>query len=224
MPVSKSLRFQILRRDNHACRYCGTAASPERALTVDHVVPVALGGSDAPDNLVAACRDCNAGKSATPADAALVADVSQDAIRWSKAMHAAREQAIQDHDQMSVWQDRFYDYWTDYTFITPTYRGGSGKPETFSLPHDWRVSIASLVADGMFAGEMRDAVDVAMSRKPDDKFRYFIGVIRNKLADRQETARSIAVADDAPPRAKFEPDDHYAIYVGRYLGLVCDNF
>lgn len=60
--LSKKLRFQILERDNFACRYCGRGA-PEYRLEIDHVTPVACGGSDHPDNLIAACCDCNAGKS-----------------------------------------------------------------------------------------------------------------------------------------------------------------
>ena len=45
MPVTKRVRFEVLRRDNHTCHYCG-ARAPEVAITIDHVVPVALGGSD----------------------------------------------------------------------------------------------------------------------------------------------------------------------------------
>lgn len=77
MAVSRRLRFEILRRDGHTCRYCG-AKAPEAALTVDHVIPVALGGGDEPNNLVAACSDCNSGKSSVPADAAVVEDVDED--------------------------------------------------------------------------------------------------------------------------------------------------
>jgi 5-methylcytosine-specific restriction endonuclease McrA len=69
MTVSKRARYEVLRRDNHTCRYCGGKA-PDVALTVDHVTPVALGGTDGPGNLVAACRDCNAGKAASHPDAA----------------------------------------------------------------------------------------------------------------------------------------------------------
>lgn len=32
MSVSKRLRFEILRRDNHACRYCGATAAFFREL------------------------------------------------------------------------------------------------------------------------------------------------------------------------------------------------
>lgn len=82
--VPRSLRFQVLRRDNHACRYCG-ATAPDARLTVDHVTPVALGGTNDPSNLVTACADCNAGKAATPPDAALVQQVAEDAMRWARA-------------------------------------------------------------------------------------------------------------------------------------------
>lgn len=58
MTVSKRIRFEVLRRDNYTCRYCGGSA-PDVKLTVDHVMPVALGD---PTNLVTACKDCNAGK------------------------------------------------------------------------------------------------------------------------------------------------------------------
>ena len=64
-PIGTRLRFEILKRDGFKCRYCG---SPPRgkALHIDHVVPVALGGSNDPSNLVAACADCNLGKSSVP--------------------------------------------------------------------------------------------------------------------------------------------------------------
>ncbi len=53
-------RKNILRRDGHRCQYCGVASN---TLTVDHVVPRALGGGDSWENLVAACLRCNNSKS-----------------------------------------------------------------------------------------------------------------------------------------------------------------
>jgi 5-methylcytosine-specific restriction endonuclease McrA len=60
-PIGLKLRFQILQRDNFTCRYCGRKA-PDVVLHVDHVTPVSQGGLSEPDNLVAACEDCNLGK------------------------------------------------------------------------------------------------------------------------------------------------------------------
>lgn len=63
MTISKGARFKVLTRDNFTCRYCGRSA-PEVVLHVDHVHPQSRGGSDAMDNLVTACRDCNVCKNA----------------------------------------------------------------------------------------------------------------------------------------------------------------
>lgn len=55
MAVNKRLRFEVLRRDGYACHYCHCKDIP---LTVDHVVPQALGGRDEAENLVACCMEC----------------------------------------------------------------------------------------------------------------------------------------------------------------------
>jgi 5-methylcytosine-specific restriction endonuclease McrA len=62
----------VLARDGEACQYCGR--QPGRAqLTLDHVVPRAQGGLSTWENLVAACRPCNAHKAnRTPEQAGMV--------------------------------------------------------------------------------------------------------------------------------------------------------
>ncbi len=57
--VSRTRRAAILRAG--ACHYCG---GDEDDLVVDHVIPVAQGGTDQDDNLVAACWPCNTEKAA----------------------------------------------------------------------------------------------------------------------------------------------------------------
>ncbi len=55
-PVS---RREILRRDSHACQYCGST----KHLTIDHVIPRSKGGSHTWDNVVTACTTYNSQKS-----------------------------------------------------------------------------------------------------------------------------------------------------------------
>lgn len=63
--VSKRLRFEIFKRDSFQCLYCGR--NPTQApLHVDHVLAVANGGNNEPENLVTSCDDCNLGKGAVP--------------------------------------------------------------------------------------------------------------------------------------------------------------
>lgn len=54
-------RRGVLHRDGHRCQYCGS-----RAESVDHVVPRSRGGQHTWENVVAACRRCNAAKRDRP--------------------------------------------------------------------------------------------------------------------------------------------------------------
>lgn len=62
MSLSVRTRFEVFKRDRFTCGYCGNHP-PDVLLEVDHVTPRAAGGTDAIENLVTACWDCNHGKS-----------------------------------------------------------------------------------------------------------------------------------------------------------------
>lgn len=62
--VSPSIRYAVLKRDGFRCRACGACASDDMTLHVDHVTPVAAGGTSHPSNLRTLCADCNLGKGA----------------------------------------------------------------------------------------------------------------------------------------------------------------
>ncbi len=58
-------RAGVLLRDNYACQYCGATPLPA-LLTIDHVMPRALGGQSSWENVVTACRACNGRKANKP--------------------------------------------------------------------------------------------------------------------------------------------------------------
>jgi hypothetical protein len=60
-PISKKIRFEVFKRDSFKCQYCGRSA-PDVILNVDHIVPVAEGGTKDIMNLITSCFDCNSGK------------------------------------------------------------------------------------------------------------------------------------------------------------------
>ena len=60
--IGDKLRFEVFKRDNFKCQYCGMSA-PDVVLNVDHIDPVSNGGENDILNLVTSCRDCNSGKS-----------------------------------------------------------------------------------------------------------------------------------------------------------------
>lgn len=49
-------RIPTLRKYNYTCVYCGREANE-----ADHIIPKSKGGKDELNNLVAACKKCNAG-------------------------------------------------------------------------------------------------------------------------------------------------------------------
>ena len=60
--IPAGMRFNVLRRDNFTCQYCGRSA-PDVELHIDHVVPWSKVKEHKIDNLKVACSDCNLGKS-----------------------------------------------------------------------------------------------------------------------------------------------------------------
>lgn len=60
--LPKSMRFNVLRRDDFTCQYCGRK-SPLVELHVDHKIPFSVVKKHEMHNLVTACSDCNLGKS-----------------------------------------------------------------------------------------------------------------------------------------------------------------
>ncbi len=64
-PIKKSIRFEVFKRDSFTCQYCGQK-SPDVVLEIDHITPVADGGTNDILNLLTACKACNAGKSDRP--------------------------------------------------------------------------------------------------------------------------------------------------------------
>lgn len=190
MAVSRRLRYEILRRDGHACRYCG-AKAPDTSLTVDHVVPVALSGTDDADNLVAACTDCNAGKSATTPDAPLVASVADDALRWARAMAAAAElQRAQRGaaDQFVATFDEMWQGWFPDTHEQYDWHRDSG----------WRATIVRFRDAGLDVRDLDALLDDVMRRSnvPNGRiWRYFCGACWTAIRSRQDLARDLIDED-----------------------------
>lgn len=63
-PISPGLRARIMETTQGRCWYCGT----DPATAIDHQIPVALGGTNDPANLVPACSRCNHLKKAKTVD------------------------------------------------------------------------------------------------------------------------------------------------------------
>lgn len=194
MAVSKRLRYEILRRDSHTCRYCG-ASAPDVQLRVDHVTPVALGGTGTPDNLVTSCEPCNSGKSSATVDSTVVANVSDDALRWAAAIKVAADNLLEQEKPKDEYRDAFLAEWN---------RWGYGKGEdrkAAELPGDWKTSLERFRIAGVPVWMWADIVDASMGNEKVlevNKFKYCCGIAWNRVTELQDEARRIVGARPAP--------------------------
>ena len=145
------------------------------ALTVDHVIPVALAGSDDPDNLIAACIDCNAGKAAIAADSPIVEQVSELAIQLAAALELVSEARRLDVATTEVAIEQALACWF-------TMHGDD-------LPDGWYQTLERFVSLGLNGDDLQHYIEVTIYRAVTDDWRYFCGCCWKEITRRQDEAR-----------------------------------
>jgi len=176
-PLSKRKRFEILKRDGFVCKYCGRspAAVP---LTVDHVIPIAGGGTDTPDNLVAACEDCNAGKSAVHLGNRKYEAVGKEAIEKQKE-HAEQIAAFLDAQkdieaQRGKVRDGLLGYWE--FVVGPMSQSMYNMLDSLIRQYPIDVINEAIYITAKKLGKARAKFDPETALK---QTKYFYGVMRN---------------------------------------------
>lgn len=169
MAVSKRLRFEIFRRDNHTCRYCGLHA-PDTELRVDHVVPVALGGTDEPGNLVAACEPCNSGKTSIAPGSPLVEGVREDAIRHAEMIRQAYAITVERMGKQDDYCQEVIDHYTGETTVPSDWQDSVGRWFEMGVPIELVIEAAEK------ASRSRLYFKTAL-----DRFSYMAGIVWNQV-------------------------------------------
>lgn len=116
--LSKAIRFEVFKRDKFTCQYCG-AKAPDVVLHVDHIEPLASGGTDDLMNLVTSCEKCNLGKGAKRLSDSSTIEMK----RTQLAQLAERREQI---EMMMAWQrelqnlgelqlDQLSEFWSELT-------------------------------------------------------------------------------------------------------------
>lgn len=170
MSITKRTRYEVLNRDGFTCQYCG-ARAPQTELHVDHVIPKALGGDDKPGNLVAACKECNAGKGASNPDSPLVQRLSDEAATYALAMANKVASLVQRLTDEAAYIDHFEQAWlriSDQYGVTPP-------------PHDYRETLRRWHRQGIPVELIDYAIEVASAKPRDNEYRYMAGVIYRML-------------------------------------------
>lgn len=182
MSVTKRIRFEVLRRDEHTCQYCG-AKAPDVTLNIDHVLPVSLGGDDKPGNLVTACKDCNTGKASIAPDSPLVQGLSDQAAAYALGMVDKMTRFRADLESLEDYVDTFDRLWNGWKTSM-----GATRP----LPGDYQNSLYRWMRMGIPTKVYELAIGAAMEKcnrdryfKPDQVFPYMAGIVWNMVNDRE---------------------------------------
>jgi len=181
MAVGKKTRFEIFKRDEFTCQYCGRRP-PNVTLEVDHVIPRAEGGGDNQANLVTSCFDCNRGKGARSLD-----EVPPGASEELRRRKELREQT----DALSDFLEQERSRETRYVRNCAK-RWRTNLPEHLcdcEFPADRHTSLRIFLRR-LPPSEVADAIDIAHLKRPPREtwdepatWKYFCGVCWHKIKD-----------------------------------------
>lgn len=167
--LSKKLRFNVFKRDEFVCQYCGRKP-PAVVLEVDHVQSVKDGGSNDDYNLITSCFDCNRGKGvgtleAAPIDLAARAALLEERLEQTKAyeklLRKQRHAVNENIEGVVAIYELAFEGWT--------------------LKDNARRSIRQFLLK-LPAIEIGEAMEMACDRvERDSAFKYFCGVCWKKI-------------------------------------------
>ncbi len=175
--ISKKDRFEIFKRDNFTCFYCGNHP-PHVILEVDHIVAVANGGENNEDNLITACFNCNRGKGArdlncapkSMADKAKVIAEQEEQLAGYQKIIMARVKRV----EAEAWE-----------IIRPfSYQDTDGVRR---VSRDWFQSVSKFIERLGYA-DVYQAMEIALAkniRREADSFKYFCGICWKKIKEQE---------------------------------------
>lgn len=173
--ISKKLRFEIFKRDNFCCAYCGQRP-PQTTLEIDHIRPVADGGANEETNLVTSCFECNRGKSDR-----LLTSIPESLSDRAKRIKECEDQLAAYRKITDAKKDRIEsDCWQVVHAIF--------GEETNKLRSDWFASIKRFLSS-LELGDVIESGEIAGSKMhfntDKKKFTYFCGICWNKIRENQ---------------------------------------
>lgn len=182
--ISKRTRFEVFKRDRFTCQYCG-GKPPEVTLELDHIHPVAKGGTNDILNLCTSCKECNRGKGAVPLGS----------VRPSPGKDVLAEMA-ESREQLAAYQD--FVLWERATreahidLITQIIKPVLSYE---NLSNSQRMSVSKFLGE-LGLAEVIQAAEITVERtdmlRGGGEFAYFCGICWTKIKNRnakREAAR-----------------------------------
>lgn len=181
MAISKTIRFEVFKRDGFKCSYCGKAP-PTVILEVDHIQPKSKKGKDDINNLLTACFDCNRGKKN------ILLDKAPPKLKENLDVLKEQEQQLREYRKfIKKIERRFQKDIEDINFIYSEYFGGwefSDNFKKFSLKRFLQL---------LPKHQIIEALQIAYNKYPTNKDRvipYFCGICWNKIKGKKSESEN----------------------------------
>jgi hypothetical protein len=171
--ISKKIRFEIFKRDNFTCQYCG-AHPPIVILEPDHINPVCNGGQNNIDNLVTSCFECNRGKSGN-----LLTSIPKSLKEKAQEVEEREAQILGYREVMQASLDRIED---DMWQVADALVANSSRD---GMRRDWLQSI-KMFNEKLPLHVVIDSAEIAHAKHAYSKtkrFPYFCGICWNRVRD-----------------------------------------
>jgi hypothetical protein len=188
MALSVRTRFEVFKRDEFTCRYCGRR-SPEVVLQVDHIVPVCDGGSDDQINLATSCWECNSGKSGVPLNELITGEDPHDRaieiLERKRQLEEYNRVLAEDREAREAEAWKVWRYWqTERGFTDDRLNNMPRRDFT------WLMNCLTTVP----STKMLDFIDAAFAAGATRDFRYVGGCVK-KWREAQQAQREQQEAD-----------------------------
>ncbi|MGA2774931.1 MAG: HNH endonuclease signature motif containing protein [Candidatus Omnitrophota bacterium] len=178
--MNKKLRFEVFKRDNFTCKYCGRIP-PVAILEVDHIIPVCEGGKEDMSNYVTSCFDCNKGKGKV-----LLSKIGSK-IDYSEENAKLEEGRLQLEEyrkflkQVTKSLEKQVEEVNSYWNLKDNYK--------FSLSESGKVSIRKFLKF-LPPEKIKEAIEIACNKFPkitkenvEKRFSYMCGILHNWKAE-----------------------------------------
>lgn len=190
--VSKSIRFEVFKRDAFACRYCGRKP-PEVLLEVDHVIALVNGGDSDLGNLLTACAACNRGKGARPLGNLVAPFIDANVVDdLAERLEQSRAYAELVQQREALTRDWAWMIWEKWTSSFGGDRVNTDSGVKLNLPSGERFPDEATVLRfirRLPLDEIFEAIEVCaakFNRADQNACRYFYGICWSKIRESGE--------------------------------------
>lgn len=181
-------RFEIFKRDNFTCQYCGKRP-PEVVLEVDHIISKKDGGKDNDENLITSCFECNRGKGKMSVNKfdykSELKKIEESKIQLDEYYNFLKEKNSLKDKELEI----FSDYWEEL----------SGNK--YSLTKNGLQSFKKMKAKYNLE-DILDSMKISWEKtniEPENKIKYIFGILKIKELQKnnpEEAGKQIQIREN----------------------------